>query len=209
MNLKTIFKGLSKLFDWLWNINLVLGIAAIVLVSVNAFSNKKVITANYLGKFMVKTEQLGHIESKLGKTGIFINEFSATPSVLIDSKANLPLTYGYIIYILCIVLGFNFQLMNLFKELNNSIKQGTPFTDNISARFKSLATYSFIFFTIGLVLSLVKLALINQIKFHNMILKPVFDNQVMNLAWIGIGFFILSGIFKIGFQLKTENDLTI
>lgn len=208
MNLKTVFKLLSKLFDWLWHINLVMGIMALILVSLNAFTNNKTITASYLGKFNTKIEQVGTIKSQSANNNIYINEMTTTPSVLIDNNLNLLLTFGFILFILLIVLGYNYQLMKLFNDLNN-INSSSIFIKSMIDRFTNLAKFSFLLFAIGLILSIIKFIIINHINIGNIIFKPAFDSQIINLAWLGVGFFIIAGIFNIGNQLQSENELTI
>jgi len=209
MGIKTVFSALSKLFEWVWNINLVLGLAALIFVSVNVFTSKKAITANYLGNFKINTDQLGEINTQFGKSNIFIDDIIGSPSILIDSKMNIVFVYAYMVFILSIVLFYNFQLMKLFASLKLNIKEGTPFGNGISTRFLTLAKVSFLLSAIGCSLSGLKVLLVENISFKGLNLVPVFDNQLLNLIWIGIACFIISGIFKIGCELKQEKELTI
>ena len=209
MELKTIFKTLSRIFDWLWNINLVLGVLALAFITYNTISKKNIITAGYLGQFETKTEQHGNISSLMETTELFISDLNVTPSIIINTDLNLWLMYGYVLFILGIVLGYNYQIMILFKSLSNHLNGSSIFTQNLIHRFNVLAKFSLLFFTLGLSLSILKLIIVDQIYFNGMVLHPVFDNKILNLAWLGIGFLILAGIFKIGHQLQTDNDLTI
>lgn len=209
MSTKTLFRVLKNVFEWIWNINLVLGLAAIIFVSVNAFTGKKVITANYLGSFKIKTEQIGEIHTLNHKSNVFIDDVVGSPSLLIDSKLNVLFIYAYMAFILSIVLFYNYQLMKLFATLEVNITEGTPFGNGISKRFLTLSKISILLCTIGCLLSFLKVVLIQDITFQNLTFYPVFDNRILNLAWISIACFIISGIFKTGCELKQENDLTI
>lgn len=208
MNIKTIINILSKVFDWLWNINLILGLMAIVLITINSFSDKT-ITANYLGNFKVKIEQVGVLHSLDSNTEVYVNDFIGTPSILLNSKTNLILIYTYVSFILSIVLFFNYHLMKLFKSLQVNITNGTPFGSGISKRFTILSKGSIALFAFGLLLSIAKITLIDEITCNGLTYTPIFDSQILNLAWLAIGFLIVASIFKVGLELKQEKDLTI
>lgn len=209
MKIKTLFNLGSKLFDWLWNINLILGLAAIIFVSVNAFTNKKAITASYLGNFKISTEQVGQLNSELANSQVYINDIVGAPSILINSKINTVFIFVFVLFVISIVLFYNYQLKQLFITLKLNISEGTPFGNGISKRFISIAQISLSLCVVGTILSLLKVFLVNNINFNGLTLTPVFDSKILNLLWIGLASFIISGIFKTGCELKQENDLTI
>ncbi len=209
ISIKTIFSGLSKIMDWLWNINLVLGIGSIIFLIINLITKKLELTANYLGNFKIIIHQVGNMSSEINNTKIYLDNMIGSPALLLNSNMHQTLIFGYTLFIVTVVLIYNYQLMKLFNSLNSAIKENALFISGITEKFNTLAKVSLIVFCCGLLLSICKLWLINSITFGNITLIPIFDNGIINFAWLGIGFFIISGIFKIGFELKKEQDLTI
>ena len=80
---------------------------------------------------------------------------------------------------------------------------------NISNILKQISLFSIGIFIIGTVLSLIKVWLISDIVFDSFVAHPVFDNQILNFLWFGLGIFILNEIYKVGITINNEQELTI
>lgn len=208
MPLKRIIHIISKIFYWGFYLNIGFGITSMVLQAINLITHSKLINAAYLGGFSLTNAGYGSVNST-SSVKLFVDYLSATPSIALDSPWHPYLVLIFSMVIWGIVLYYNYQLMQLFTRLNSSINEGSPFHEEVSSYFNKLARFSGLVFIVGSLLSIAKILFITNIQFNEYILKPCFDQGILNFAWLSVGFFIISAIFKIGLQLKTDQELTI
>jgi len=176
---------------------------------INLFIHNKTISADYLGNFSLALTNYGDIKYDGGSQQIYIDYMKVIPTVVVDSRWHPYFVLIFSLIVWGIVLYYNYQLMQLFTKLNQSVNQGSPFNEGLSECFVKLARFSAIIFICGTSLSFIKILLLSNIQINGLIFKPCFDQGILNFAWLSVGFFIISAVFRIGLQLKTEQELTI
>jgi hypothetical protein len=210
MNGKQLIKALSFLFKWFYHLNLILGFGIIGLTILNFIKPIKVLSAAYLGKFdVVFASATSFSKSPMNSSLLYLDRVSGNPPLLMNSPWHGFFVFLFVTIIVSITLVYNYQLWRLFHYLNNTATMETPFTDEVSHRLLFTSKFSFLIFAVGTILSSGKVLFMNTFYVNNMIVKPAFDNQLFNFLWIGIGLYVIAQVYKVGVDLKKEQDLTI
>jgi hypothetical protein len=210
MNEKLLIKSLSYLFKWAYHLNLILGFGIIGFTVINFIKPIKAVSAAYLGKFnlVVQTNSLVS-GSKVNEGTVYFDTISGNPSLVLNSSWHGFFVFVFIACIVLITLVYNYQLWRFFDYLKKATTQETPFTDEINKRLIFTAKFSFLIFIIGAVASVIKIYFMKPFIINNMVIIPTFDNQIINFLWVGIGLYIIAQVYKVGVELKKEQDLTI
>ncbi len=207
---KQLIKVLSYLFKWGYHLNLILGFGMIGFTIINMIKPLKVLSAAYLGKFnlMVASTSLAS-GSNVDKGAYYFDAVAGNPSMVMNSWWHGFYVFIFIATIVLITLVYNYQLWRLFDYLKRSTTHETLFTDEINKRLAFTAKFSFLIFIVGAIASAMKLYFIKPFFINSMEIKPAFDNQIINFLWVGIGLYIIAQVYKVGVELKKEQDLTI
>jgi len=207
---KKLILGLYHLLKYVLYVNIVLAGGVIGFQIINLFRPDKTVIASYLGKFAIEMNSTGFFKIPGGeKIGAYAETISGLPSIVIDLPQHGFYVLIFTICVVSIALFYNFQFYNIFKLLIESIKAGTPFTMDISKILKSITLFSIGVFIVGTILSIIKVWLFSDIVFDNFVARPVFDNNVLNFLWFGLGIFILNEIYKVGITIEKEQEFTI
>ncbi len=207
---KFIIKWLKWIFHWAFYINIVLAGGAIGFQFINLIIPSKSLTIGYLGKFSVIEEQSGAIKLSNAKvTPIVFREITGTPQIFVPGIKQLVIVLIYTILLASLVIFINYQLKELFRSLQQSVKEGLPFNSEIPVRLRSMSIAFLLFFIGGSVLSILKIIFIQEMMTTRMLLRPAFDNALFNYLWISVFLFIIAEVFKAGLILKQESELTI
>jgi len=207
---KKLIFGLYKLLQYVLYVNLVLAGGVIGFQIINFFRPEKSLLANYLGKFAIELKAVGILESARGtELGIYFESLTGNPQLSINASMHAAFVFIFTLLIVGITLFYNHQLYKLFENLNTSVRTGSPFSTKITNQLKSIALFSLAVFALGSLLSVLKLLLIDKIVFSTFAAHPVFDNQLLNFLWLALVTYILNEVYKVGIDLKKEQDLTI
>lgn len=205
----SIVTFLYHIIKCVWYVNLVLGISAITYQVLNIVYNKKLLMAQYLGQFNVNIKSSAVVEFANSNLPAGISTFKGSPVLILPNKINTCLILIYTIAVVTIILFYNYKFYKIFYSLYNLSKKNNAFDNLIPHYLKQLSVFSIIVFFIGSILSIIKIMYINQITVNNIILSPAYDNGLLNFLWASLLFAVLTLIFKIGHNLKTDNELTI
>ncbi len=207
---KKLIFVLYQLLKYVLYLNFVLAGSVIVFQVINIFRPEKSLITSYLGKFAVELNATGIFQSlHSSKMDIYFNDIIGFPSLGLNSPFNGVYVLLFSLVVLSVTLYYNYQFYNIFKTLFNSVKLGTPFNYEVSKILKQVALFSLLVFIGGTALSIIKLFVIDKIVFNSFIVYPVFDNQLLNFLWFGLGMYILNEIYKVGLELKKEQELVI
>jgi hypothetical protein len=176
----------------------------------NVLKPEKSLLATYMGKFVIDLNATGGITTQQdGQVSVFFDKISGFPDLALNTSWHVVFIFLFVLFVSAVTLIYNYQIYKLFEKLSASIKSGTPFNESVSLILTKLASFSVLVFGVGSLLSLAKLSLIQSVWFESFVVKPVFDNQFFNFLWLGIGIYILNEIYKVGLEIKKEQDLTI
>lgn len=205
---KKLILIISQLLKYLLYVNIILGGGVIGFQIINLFVPEKSLAASYLGKFIFEIEAV-NINSGNGTVAAFIESVSGNAALALNTQWHAGFVLLFSLCAVLVSLTFNYLFYQIFKELNASVKQGTPYTTQISVYLKRVAVFSVAVFVVGSILSVLKILIVKPLVFNNFVARPVFDNQLLNFLWFGLSFFILNEIYKVGVVLKKEQELTI
>lgn len=207
---KKLIYGLFLLLKYVLYINIVLAGGVVGFQLINIFRPEKSLITSYLGKFAIELKETGVFESWQGHDiAMYLESITGLPSLGLNLPGHGFYVFLFSMAVACVTLFFNYKFFKIFECLHNSVKQGTPFSMAISKDLKVVAFFSLGVFGVGSVLSVIKVLLMDAITFRHFIAQPVYDNQLLNFLWFGLGCFILNEIYKVGIELKKEQDLTI
>ena len=207
---KKLIYMLYQLLKYVLYINIILAGVVLGFQIINIFSAEKSLITSYLGKFAVELNATGVFQTlQNNETAVFIDSISGMPSIAINMNQHLLLVLVFSIVVMGVTIFYNYKFFKIFEILNTSVKCETPFSNEISINLKGIAFFSLGVFGIGSILSFVKLWLIGDIVFMGFVARPVYDNYLLNFLWFGLGIYILNEIYKVGLELKNEQDLTI
>ncbi len=207
---KKLIFVLYQLLKYVLYINIVLAGSVVVFQIINIFRPDKTLVTSYLGKFAIELNAKGIIQSaQNSQIAIYIKDIVGLPSLGIDSAFHGVFVLLFSLAVVCVTLYYNYQFYRVFLTLYNSVKSGTPFNIEISKTLKQVALFSVLTFIVGAILSIIKLLIINEMVFEDLVVRPVFDNQILNFLWFGISIYILNEIYKVGLELKKEQELVI
>lgn len=202
---KQLINILHSFFKVVFYVNMVIGIGIIVLQIINLLIPKFEFAFSYFGKFEIELKQA--VVST--PYNIFIDTITGSPNIVINSVSHKWWVLGFTLALIMVTLAYNHLLVKIFYSLKASIKNNTPFSIQIKNYLHKISVLSFGVFVVGSVLSIIKLFVLSEMHYHTLIVKPVFDNGLFNFLWLGIGFYILNEVYKVGVQLKNEHELTI
>lgn len=207
---KKLIKILHQMFRFMYYLNIVLigGVFGVQLF--NIIRPEKALLATYLGKFSIELSKQGTLQSD-GSDGVkvFFDKVTGFPDVVLNSNWHVVFILLFVVFVAVVTLFYNYQLYTLFKQLNLAIKEGTPFSSSVMGVFRKIALFSILIFVVGMLLSVAKLIWVDALVFDGFVAKPVFDNQFLNFLWIALASYIFGEIYKVGLELKNEQDLTI
>jgi hypothetical protein len=171
---------------------------------------EKSLITSYLGKFIVELDGVGIFHTQ-GNNNLefYIETITGFPSLGVNLKWHGIFVLLFSIVVAGVTLFFNYKFYRLFEVLKNSISNGTPFSTDVSDILKTIWKVSLLIFLAGSVLSIIKILVIDDVVFDSFVARPVFDNQLLNFLWFGLGIYVLNEIYKVGIELKNEQDLTI
>jgi len=207
---KKLIYALYQLLKYVLYINIVLAGGVLGFQIINFFHPEKSLITSYLGKFTVELNATGIFQSvQHGEIAVYFENISGMPSLGLNLPLHILFVLLFTIAVASVTLFYNYKFYKVFEILNASVKLGTPFSSDISKIIKSIALFSIGVFLVGSILSIIKLWVVNEIVFKDFIARPEFDNQLLNFLWFGLGMYILNEIYKVGLELKEEQDLTI
>ncbi len=207
---KKLISILYHLLKVVLYINIVLAGGILGFQLLNFLHPDKSLITTYLGKFAMELNSTGSFQSLNHKgVAVYIENITGLPSLGMNSHWHSIYVLIFTLAVGGVTLFYNFKFYKIFELLRNSIQEGTPFTLEISKELKSVALFSIIVFVAGSLLSVLKLIILKDITFQNFVAHPVFDNQLLNFLWFGLAIYILNEIYKVGIELKNEQDLTI
>lgn len=210
MHGKKLIIALYHLVKYLYYLNIVLVGGVLGFQLLNIWKPEKSLLATYMGKFVIDLNATGSITTNQGRQiSVFFDKISGFPDLALNTHWHVVFIFLFVLFVSVVTLVYNFHLYKLFEKLCASIKSGTPFNQSVSLILNKLAKVSVLVFGAGTLLSLAKLKFIHSIQFESFIVKPAFDNQFFNFLWLGIGLYILNEIYKVGLEIKNEQDLTI
>ncbi len=206
---KLIF-WVTRFLHWGWMLNLILAGGIIGFQVLNLIHPQKDLSIAYLGKFRIEVNKVGTIETNTNQSRIFyFTESQAQPSIVLNSFWHPYYVLLFTLLICGIILFYNYQFKMFFLKIDRSVKEGTPFHGDAVLFLNRTIWGSFLIFIFGSLLSLIKMIFLPIIQFEGFSAHPVYDNLFLNFLWFGIGMYILSKIYQVGFILKQEQDLTI
>jgi hypothetical protein len=207
---KKLIYVLYQLLKYVLYINIVLAGGVLGFQIINFFRPEKSLITSYLGNFTIELSAKGIFQSMQNSEIVFYFEnITGMPSLGINLPLHGMFVLLFTIAVASVTLFYNYKFYKIFEILYASVKLGTPFSTDISKILKSIALFSIGVFVVGAALSIIKLWLIDEIVFNNFVAHPVFDNQLLNFLWFGLGIYILNEIYKVGLELKNEQELTI
>ncbi|MDA3891269.1 MAG: DUF2975 domain-containing protein [Salinivirgaceae bacterium] len=200
---------LYQLLKYVLYINIVLAGGVLGFQILNIASPEKSLITSYLGKFVFELNAVGSVSGLKNELAMYVESTTGFAALGLDTHWHVAYVLIFTLLVGGVTLLFNYLFYLIFKDLNASVQQGTPFSNQIPKYLKQVSFFSILVFAVGSILSLLKVLIVKQVVFNNFVARPVYDNQLLNFLWFGLGVFILNEIYKVGIALKTEQDLTI